>query len=190
MFQSNEALVALIESADTTFIMCYLAPGLNINLIMRTSTSLQDNLSNSWIYHTHILFHLLTGTYNNMSTPTQTFASLNVVWTQTHWTHLQAMQLLNVIRLTSSCCAVSSPCRLTYHSCATSVSAVWSVSSLVSVSVQASCSIYCMRQKGNYKQIISKPIFRLFSTPIHLIVEPPVLLCTNTSTNILYPSML
>lgn len=46
----------------------------------------------------------------------------------------------NLLPLTSSSChAVSPPRRLTYHSCATSVSAVWSASSPASALVQASC---------------------------------------------------
>lgn len=43
--------------------------------------------------------------------------------------------------MASSRCVVLSRCRPRYHSCATSVSAVWSASSPASVLVQASCSI-------------------------------------------------
>lgn len=52
------------------------------------------------------------------------------------------MIFMKIIRVGCSfLLCVSSPCRLSYRSCATSVFAVWSASSLASVLVQASCSI-------------------------------------------------
>lgn len=48
---------------------------------------------------------------------------------------------MKINRVGCSLVLVSSSCRLSYHSCATSVSAVWSASSLASVLDQASCSL-------------------------------------------------